>query len=109
MHLIGIVVVDRRYGCDNDSVLDRVRLGTQSVEGSAPFRWLVRAGFVSRGITYGLMGLLAFALAVGAGTMGTRPSQQGALALIARATLGRVVLALIAVGLIAYAVWKITQ
>jgi hypothetical protein len=46
---------------------------------------MVRAGFAARGITYGVIGALALAMALGAGTAGTAPNQQGALALIARA------------------------
>lgn len=78
-------------------------------ERSRPFRWLVRVGFFSRGITYGLIGALALALALGAGTAGTAANQQGALALIARSWLGRLALVVIAAGLLAYALWKLTQ
>jgi hypothetical protein len=69
----------------------------------------VRGGFVSRGITYGVIGGLAMALALGAGTDGTAPNQQGALTLIARSTAGRVVLVVICAGLLAYALWKLAQ
>lgn len=82
---------------------------TETVEGSAPFRWLVRAGFIARGITYGVIGALALAVAFGAGTMGTTPNQQGALALIARTPVGRPALVVISAGLLAYALWKLTQ
>ncbi len=78
-------------------------------ERSRTFRILVRLGFLSRGLTYGLIGALAIALAAGAGTAGTQPDQQGALALVARAPLGFVALIVIAAGLLAYAVWKLTQ
>ncbi len=74
-----------------------------------PFHWLVRAGFFARGVTYGLIGAFAFALALGAGASGTAPSQQGALALIAGSVLGRITLVAIAAGLLAYALWKIAQ
>jgi hypothetical protein len=76
---------------------------------SPPFRWLVRAGFFARGITYGLIGALAVALAVGAGSPHASPNQQGALALIARAPLGKILLVVIAAGLLAYALWKLAQ
>jgi hypothetical protein len=69
----------------------------------------VRAGFVARSITYGIVGAIALALAVGAGSAPAAPNQQGALALIARAPLGRVALAVVAVGLLAYALWKLGQ
>ena len=53
------------------------------------------------------MGGLAFALALGAGTMGAAPSQQGALA--CRTPLGRAALVVLCAGLLAYALWKLTQ
>lgn len=85
------------------------RRETASLERSEPFRWLVRAGFVGRGVTYGVIGALALAIALGAGSMGAAPNQQGALALIARNALGRVALVVICAGLLAYAIWKLTQ
>ena len=85
------------------------RSETVAADRSRPFRWLVRAGFVSRGITYCVIGALALALALGAGTAGTAPNQEGALALISRNWLGRLALVVIAAGLLAYALWKLTQ
>lgn len=76
---------------------------------SKPFLWLVRTGFLARGLTYGVIGALALAMAFGAGTAGTSPNQQGAMALIARAPLGVVALVVVAVGLLAYAGWKLLQ
>lgn len=70
---------------------------------------MVRGGFVARAVTYGMIGGISLALALGAGGAGEAPNQQGALALIAKAPLGRVVLIVIAVGLLAYAAWKIRQ
>jgi hypothetical protein len=74
-----------------------------------PFRWAVRAGFVARAVTYGVVGAIALALAVGAGAAPSAPNQQGALALIAKAPLGQVAVAVAAVGLLAYALWKLGQ
>ena len=74
-----------------------------------PFCWLVRIGFLARGLTYAVIGALALALALGAGTAGTTPNQQGALALISRAPLGFIAVVLIVLGLLAYAVWKFIQ
>ncbi|HWD64274.1 MAG TPA: DUF1206 domain-containing protein [Solirubrobacteraceae bacterium] len=70
---------------------------------------MVRAGFVARSLTYGVIGVLALAMAVGDGTGGTAPDQQGALALIARAPAGRIALVVICAGLLGYALWKFTQ
>jgi Domain of Unknown Function (DUF1206) len=78
-------------------------------ERSRPFRLLVRTGFVARAVTYGVIGGIALALAVGAGSAPAAPNQQGALALITEAPLGRVALAAVCVGLLAYALWKLGQ
>lgn len=48
-------------------------------------------------------------MAFGAGTMGAAPNQQGALDLIGRSLLGRAALVVICAGLLAYAIWKLTQ
>lgn len=76
-------------------------------ERSRPFRWLVRVGFLSRGITYGLIGGIALALAVGAGSAPASPNPQGALTLIASSPAGKAALVVIAAGLLTYALWKI--
>ena len=73
------------------------------------FRFLVRTGFFARGITYGLIGALGVALAGGDGAANASPNQQGALALVARAPLGKLALVGISVGLLAYALWKLSQ
>ncbi len=86
-----------------------VERDTLAAERSRPFLWAVRAGFVTRSVTYGVVGAIALALAVGAGAAPAAPDQQGALALIARAPLGRVGVAAAAVGLLAYALWKLSQ
>ena len=91
------------------SSLGAARRETYQLERGTLFRWLVGAGFVARAITYGVIGALALAIALGAGTMGTAPNQQGALSLIARSALGRAALVAICVGLLAYALWKFTQ
>lgn len=80
-----------------------------AAERSRPFELAIRLGFVARAVTYGVVGAIALALAVGAGSAPTAPNQQGALALIARAPLGLVAVAVAAAGLLAYALWKLGQ
>jgi hypothetical protein len=100
--------LQQTYDVDNHGPLPkRVARRALAVERSRLFEWAVRGGFITRGVTYGVIGGLAVALAVGAGSDGTSPNQQGALALIAEAPLGRVVLFVAAVGLLAYALWKL--
>lgn len=103
------VVGQRKAAGGKGSLTGKARRETRAAERSQPFRWLVRAGFLARGITYGIVGALALALAAGAGTDGTPASQQGALALLNQGWLGKVALAVIAAGVLAYALWKLTQ
>src|SRR5947209_6569289 len=57
---------------------------------STGFEWLARAGFVARGLIYGIIGVLALEVAFGAG--GQSPNQQGALKTIAQQPFGKVLL-----------------
>jgi hypothetical protein len=68
---------------------------------------LARAGFAARGLIYGIIGILAIKLAVGAG--GTPTNQQGALKTIAHQPFGKVLLILVAIGLGGYAVWRLVH
>src|SRR5205823_5514195 len=81
--------------------------GGEKVARSDAFEWLARAGFVARGLIYGIIGILAIKLAVGAG--GKTASQQGALKTIAQQPFGRVLLILVAIGLAGYAFWRILR
>jgi Domain of Unknown Function (DUF1206) len=71
------------------------------------FEVLSRAGFVARGLVYGIIGLLALDLAVGQG--GKITNQQGALRTIEHQTFGHVLLALVAVGLGGYSLWRLVR
>ena len=68
---------------------------------------MVRPRFVARGLIYGIIGILAIKLAVGAG--GTTTNQQGALKTIAQQPFGKVLLILVAIGLGGYALWRLTH
>jgi uncharacterized protein DUF1206 len=83
------------------------REGGEKVAHSRGFEWLARAGFVARGLIYGIIGILAIKLAVGAG--GTTTNQQGALKTIAHQPFGKVLLILVAIGLAGYALWRLTR
>ena len=69
------------------------------------FEVLSRAGFVARGVVYLIIGLLAFDLATGHG--GKITNQQGALKTVEQQPFGHFLLALVAVGLGGYAVWRL--
>jgi len=72
---------------------------------TAAFEILSRAGFVARGLVYGIIGLLAFDLVIGHG--GKITNQQGALRTVEQQSFGHVLLALLAIGLGGYAMWRL--
>ena len=71
------------------------------------FEGLARAGLVARGVVYGIIGILALKLALGDG--GEATNQQGALQTIAQGPFGKVLLALMAIGLLGYASWRLIR
>jgi len=68
---------------------------------------LARTGYVAYGVVYALVGVLAMQAAFGGG--GKAASQEGALRSILLAPLGRVLLGIVAIGLLAYAAWRLFQ
>ena len=68
---------------------------------------LGRFGYAAEGIVYGLIGLLAFQVALGRG--GATTDNKGALAQIAAAPFGRFLLIAITAGFIGYAIWRFLQ
>lgn len=73
-------------------------------------RWvevLGRAGFAAKGIVYGLVGVLAVRVGLGAG--GGAPGQKDALVRIGSAPLGSLLLIAIGVGLFGYAAYRAVQ
>lgn len=71
------------------------------------FEWLARAGLVSRGVVYAIIGVLALKLALGDG--GKATNQQGALRTIADRPFGKTLLVLVAIGLAGYALWRLSR
>lgn len=70
-------------------------------------RRFVRVGYAAKGIIYLLIGTLAVRLALGNG--GRLTDSSGVLETILGQPFGRVLLALIGVGIVAYAAWEITS
>src|SRR5689334_435274 len=68
---------------------------------------LGRLGYAAIGVVYALIGLLAAQAAVGTG--GAATDQHGALLWIAHAPSGRLALAVIALGLVGYGLWRVVQ
>lgn len=74
---------------------------------SKTLQFLARMGFVVNGLLHGVIGAIAFSLAIGAG--GGEADQSGALAKLAEAPGGAVLLWIIVVGLVALGLWQIIQ
>ena len=85
----------------------KVPAAGEKVGQSKGFEFLARTGFVARGVIYGVIGILAVKLAVGAG--GKTTNQNGALQTIAHQPFGKVLLILVAVGLAGYALWRLLR
>jgi Domain of Unknown Function (DUF1206) len=83
------------------------KYAARSAAQSEPVGWLGRLGLVAMGVSYGLVGVLAIKLALGAG--GETEDRGGALQTIAQDGLGRVVVFCLAVGFGAYAIWRFAQ
>ena len=71
------------------------------------FAVLARAGLIAKGVSYGLVGILAINLVIGDG--GRATSRQGALETLAREGSGKVLLALLAFGFFGYATWRLVE
>ena len=79
----------------------------QADAGRGWYAALARTGLVAKGLSFGLVGVLAAKLAMGAG--GEATSRQGALAQLSHHSFGKVVLIALALGFAAYALWRFVQ
>ena len=68
---------------------------------------LIRLGYVARGLIWGVIGLLAFQVAVGSG--GKLTDQQGAIAAVGSSPVGRVLLYVMLLGLAGYGLWGLIR
>ena len=87
--------------------VDGARRGAETVVRSSGFEWFSRAGFVARGLIYGIIGILAVKLALGDG--GKTTNQKGALETVAHQPFGKFLLILVAVGLAGYSLWRFVR
>jgi hypothetical protein len=88
-----------------DAVKDGAERATR--EASPWIEGLGRFGYAAKGVVYLVIGVLAVQAALGKG--GGTTDQRGALAQIAAAPFGQILLVLLTVGLIGYAVWRFVQ
>ena len=76
-------------------------------QGRGWYSWLARIGLVAKGVSFGIVGILALELAFGEG--GKATSRQGALRTIADEPLGKALLVLLVLGFAAHAIWRFVQ
>lgn len=80
----------------------------EAVEYAAPWiEALARAGFAAKALLYATVGILAARMAMGNG--GRATGARGAMSSVQSAPFGRLLLAMVAVGLLGYAVWRVVQ
>lgn len=80
---------------------------TKARQGRGWYAFLARLGLVAKGASFILVGALAIKLALGHG--GKATSRQGALQSLAEQSFGKFVLAALAAGFAAYALWRFVQ
>ena len=89
----------------DSSPLQGARGAGRSFVYSTTFEVLSRAGFVARGLIYGIIGLFAFEVAVS--DTGKLTNQQGAIQTVSDQPLGGFLLLVLAIGLGGYAIWRL--
>lgn len=82
-----------------------VRQSVSSVRHHGALEKLTRIGFIAKGVVYSLIGVLALRAAAGNG--GDTIDSRGAISRIATQPFGDVLVAVIGVGLLAYAAWRL--
>jgi hypothetical protein len=96
-------MIERRIGSDRArrEVRHAARQASPAIES------LGRMGYAAKGVVYGLVGVLAAQAAAGHG--GDVTDTRGALTHIVDAPFGRFLLAIVALGLVGYALWRFVQ
>lgn len=90
--------------------MERVTASFEDLSRGQAGAWLARLGrmgYYTKGVVYGVIGLLAFRAAIGAA--GSTEGPRGAILEIAGEPFGQILLAIIAIGLFGYAVWRFVE
>lgn len=82
------------------------RLGAKALHNPWTER-LARLGYLAKGVVYAVVGVLALQVAFGMG--GKTTDTRGALATLAQVGWGKALLAVVAVGMVGYVLWRIIQ
>ncbi|MFY0571706.1 DUF1206 domain-containing protein [Archangium lansingense] len=82
------------------------RLGAKAMHNPWTER-LARLGYLAKGVVYAVIGVLALQVAFGSG--GRTTDTKGALATLARGSWSKALLAVVAVGLVGYVLWRVVQ
>jgi Domain of Unknown Function (DUF1206) len=93
-----------------EDVQDAGRVANRTARNAASSRWMIvlaRIGYAMKGAVYLIIGWLALQLAIGAG--GKTTDQRGALQIIYEQPFGKFLLAVVAIGLLGFAIWCFLQ
>jgi hypothetical protein len=79
----------------------------EAERGGGWYAALARAGLVAKGLSFGIVGVLAIELTLGSG--GKATSREGALETLAQHGFGKLLLVLLAIGFAGYAIWRFVE
>ena len=91
------------------STAQTIRREGRRAGGSEGVEWLGRTGLVAQGTIYALVALLAIEVALEGRATSHEPDKQGALRLVADQPAGDWLLGALALGFVAYALWRFSQ
>jgi len=87
--------------------VNEAKYAADRAAGSKWVTWLARLGYAAKGVVYLIIGGLAAKLAIGQG--GATTDQRGALQTIYEQPFGKFLLAVVAIGLLGFALWSFIQ
>jgi hypothetical protein len=94
-------------GIQNGVEAPAKRARSDAEHGRGWFAVLARSGLTAKGVSFGLVGILAINLVLGEG--GKATSRQGALETLAQEGSGKILLVLLAFGFFGYATWRLVE